>query len=126
MNNNTVIKNKELPLFSSLSNIEGDHNNIFDNSTEFSWIYWLFDTVNDSKNESTIEVCGLQNVYLSFRGDLSFRRDFLEVDEDMEPLHLDVLENNFNQLITYEASRITDTNRLLEIETNNKNEDSRS
>ncbi|CAG8667194.1 30163_t:CDS:2 [Gigaspora margarita] len=113
MNNNTIIKNTELPLFLSSSNIGGNHITIFDNSTEFSWTHWLFDTIDNSRDESIVKVC-----------DLSFHRDFLEVNEDMEPLHLTILEDDFDESIIYEASRITITNRLLEIETNNKDEDS--
>ncbi|RIB19144.1 hypothetical protein C2G38_2182606 [Gigaspora rosea] len=117
MNNNTIIKNKKLPLFSLSSNIRGDYNTIFDDSTEFSLIYWLFDTMDDSKNKFTVEACGSQNACetdnnfdqlntnikdlsfcgdLSFYGNLLFHRDFLEVDEDTEPLRLDVLKDNFD------------------------------
>ncbi|CAG8819597.1 29453_t:CDS:2, partial [Gigaspora margarita] len=106
INNNTIIKNKELPLFSSLSNIGGDHGNIIDNSTEFSWSHWLFDTVDDSRDKSTVEACDSQNAY------------FLKVDKDTEPLCLDILED------IYEASRITNTDGLLEIKTNNEDENS--
>ncbi|CAG8808873.1 26221_t:CDS:1, partial [Dentiscutata erythropus] len=115
MNDNTIIKNTKLPLLPSLSNIGGDHNTIFDDSTEFSWIYWLFDTVDNSENNSTfnlVEACSLKNVYKinnsfdqlnTYKNiqrpdirDLSFCGDFLEVDEDMKPLRLDILENDFN------------------------------
>ncbi|CAG8818643.1 3445_t:CDS:2, partial [Gigaspora margarita] len=71
---------------------------------EFSWIHWLFNTVDDSADESIVEVCGLQNA----------------------STYLDVLEDDFDWLITYEALRITNTDGLLEIEINNKDEDSGS
>ncbi|RIB27530.1 hypothetical protein C2G38_2160395 [Gigaspora rosea] len=128
MNNNTIIKIKELLLFFSLFNIEGDHNNNFDDSTEFSWIHWLFDTVDNSSDESTIEACGSQN---GCEMDNNFDQlntnirdlDFLKGDKDTEPSHLDILKDNFDQLITHKALRITNTNGLLKIKTNNKDED---
>ncbi|CAG8795018.1 17333_t:CDS:1, partial [Dentiscutata erythropus] len=72
----------------------------------------------DNFTFNLVEVCSSRNTYETDKSfdqlntykniqrtdikDLLFHGDFLEVDEDIEPLHLGILENDFNQLITYE------------------------